>query len=82
MGVQAAHLLLPATFSLWRLRADKERAVGKKDPLQSRTGTDSQRAVCSARRLEEAERHSRGQGRAADKPCLPEEHGQLETQCD
>lgn len=31
-GCAAAHLLLPATFSLWRLRADKERVVGKNYP--------------------------------------------------
>ena len=41
---------------------------GRITPLQPRTGTNLQRAVCSAGRLEEAERHSRGQERAADKP--------------
>ena len=70
-GCAAAHLLLPATFSLWRLGLTKSTLWGRITHLQPRIGTDSQRAVCSAGRLEEAERHSRGQERAADWALRP-----------
>ena len=61
-GCTAAHLLLPTTFSLQTLRADKERTVGKNYPPPAQN-KDELAAGCV--QCWEAGRHSRGEERAS-----------------
>ena len=72
MGVQQLICSCLPRFHFGGSGLTKSTLWGRITHLQPRTGTDLQRAVCSAGRPEEAERHSRGQERAADRALHPQ----------